>query len=201
MQLDLFDSGSEIRGTAPEGFSYHAEFLDRDEQLALLRRISGLNYEHDTFRGQRLKRGYAQFGYAYVSTGRTLDPAAPLPEFLTDLAAGALSHCPAGTSFNQCIITHYPANAGIGWHVDAPRFGEVVIAVSLGAPARLQFRANGSEEVCCEVTAAPGSLYVMKGPARWRYQHQVLPVDSVRYSLTFRYVALAAEPAPRPHPG
>jgi alkylated DNA repair dioxygenase AlkB len=63
------------------------------------------------------------------------------------------------------------------------------MAVSLGAEARLQFRPNGSEEVSGEVRTAPGSLYVLRGPARWEYQHQVVAVKAVRYSLTFRHVA------------
>jgi alkylated DNA repair dioxygenase AlkB len=63
------------------------------------------------------------------------------------------------------------------------------MAVSLGGTARLQFRPNRSTEVACEAAAAPGSLYVMHGPARWEYQHQVAPVREARYSLTFRHVS------------
>ncbi len=178
---------------SPEGFSYVPAFLTGEEQRELLRRLQELHYEHDVFRGQRLKRGYAQFGYAYVSTGRKLDPAAPLPDFLAALIEKGLPHCPPGTRFNQCIVTHYPENAGIGWHTDAPRFAEVIMAVSLGGEGCLQFRPNGAEEVAFEVLAGLGSLYVMRGPARWAYQHQVVPVQSVRYSLTFRQVAAPEE--------
>jgi hypothetical protein len=80
-------------------------------------------------------------------------------------------------------------NSGIGWHTDAPRFGECVVGVSLGGDARFQFRPNGSEEVSYEIKAAPGSLYLMRGPTRWEYQHQVVPVKTERFSLTFRHVA------------
>src|SRR5205823_1435857 len=134
-----------------------------EEQQTLLKQVQELHYEHDVFRGQRLKRGYAQFGHAYVSTGRTLDPAPPLPKFLAALIETGLPHCPQGTQFNQCIVTHYPANAGIGWHTDAPRFGECIMAVSLGGEGWLQFRPNGAEAVSFEVPAASGSLYVMHG--------------------------------------
>jgi alkylated DNA repair dioxygenase AlkB len=192
MQGSLFpDQRGPVTGTPPTGFSYVAPFLGPDEQLALLRQLRSLDYAHDRFRGQRLKRGYAQFGYAYVSTGRRLTPAAPLPDFLTALIDEGRPQCPPGGRFNQCIVTHYPGGAGIGWHTDAPRFGGCIMALSLGAEARLQFRPNGSGEVSCEVLAAPGSLYVMSGPARWAYQHQVVAVEAVRYSLTFRQVALA----------
>lgn len=155
----------------PEGLTYLPGFLTPDEQQILLDRLRGLEYKHDRFRGQVLKRGYAQFGYAYVSTGRRLDPAPPLPNELVALAAKGLAHCPDGTQFDQCIVTHYPADAGIGWHTDALRFGDCIMAVSLGGDARLQFRRNGTEEVGHEVLAVPGSLYVMRGPARWEFQH------------------------------
>jgi alkylated DNA repair dioxygenase AlkB len=174
--------------TPPEGFSATPCFLDPQEQAALLRRLGGLTYGHDVFRGRRLRRSYAQFGYAYVSTGQRLVPAPPLPGFLTTLIEKSLPHCPMGTAFDQCIVTHYPEGTGIGWHTDATRFGECIMAVSLGAEARLQFRPNGTREVCYEHLAVPGSLYVLRGPARWQYQHQVVAVRAVRYSLTFRQV-------------
>jgi alkylated DNA repair dioxygenase AlkB len=178
-----------ITGSPPMGFSYIPDFLDPDEQEALLRILHDLEFVHDTFRGQRLKRSYAQFGYAYASTGRRLTPAVPLPDCLLDLIDRAKPHVPEGCAFNQCIVTHYPKGSGIGWHTDAVRFGECIMAVSLGDAARVQFRANGTEQVACEVMTSPGSLYVMHGPARWNYQHQVVPVAADRYALTFRLVA------------
>src|SRR5215469_13923327 len=120
------------RGTmnaSPEGFLYVADFLTKEEQAVLLRELWALPYQHDTFRGQRLKRGYAQFGYAYVSTGRKLEVTTSIPEFLRAVIDRARLHCPDGTEFNQCIVTHYPAGSGIGWHTDAPRFGECIVVM------------------------------------------------------------------------
>lgn len=176
-------------GIAPEGFVYVSDFLSPPEQGVLLRELQGLDYEHDTFRGQRLKRSSAQFGYRYIATGRKLDPAPSIPDSLVSLIKRALPYCPERTQFNQCLITHYPLGAGIGWHVDAPRFGECIMAISLGADARLQFRPPGSKNVSYGLRVVPGSLSVMHGPARWEYQHQVIPAKAVRYSLTFRQVA------------
>lgn len=175
-------------GSAPEGLSYIGDFLTLDEQATLLRNLQQLDYEHDIFRGQRLKRGYAQFGYAYVSTGRKLERTLEMPPFLTSTIERAVTHFPGCDQFNQCIVTHYPANSGIGWHTDAPRFGECIVGVSLGGAARFQFRPNGTEEVSYEIKAAPGSMYLMRGSARWEHQHQVVPVKAERYSLTFRHV-------------
>ena len=162
----------------PEGFSYLTDFLAADEQQELLRLLQTLEYTHDTFRGQKLKRRYAQFGHAYVTTGRRLDPAPPIPDFLAATAARGLSHCPPGTAFDQCIVTHYPDGAGIGWHQDAPCFGDCIMAVSLGHTARLQFAPTGSETVHCEMHVEPGSLYIMHGRARWDFQHQVVKVKA-----------------------
>jgi alkylated DNA repair dioxygenase AlkB len=179
-------------GTAPAGFLYIADFLSAEEQAVLLRELGALKYQHDTFRGQRLKRGYAQFGYAYVSTGRKLETTAAMPDFLRAVIDRVRPHCPAGTEFNQCIVTHYPVGSGIGWHTDAPRFGECIVGVSLGAEARLQFRPNGADEASYEVQAAPGSIYILHGSVRWNHQHQVVPVKRERFSLTFRHVPEAA---------
>ena len=173
---------------APDGFAYIPNFLTPGDQQMLLGQLRGLAFGHDTFRGQQLKRSYAQFGYAYGSTGRKLNQAPPLPSFLTSLAEKALSSCPESTVFDQCIITRYPASAGIGWHTDALQFGNCIIGISLNGSARLQFRQNGTTIIAHELLAEEGSLYIMHGPVRWEYQHQIVPVKNERYSLTFRSV-------------
>jgi alkylated DNA repair dioxygenase AlkB len=172
----------------PEGFAYHAAFLTPAEQAGLLAELRHLVYSHDRHRGKRLRRAYAQFGRAYVTSARRLDPAPPLPGFLAELAGKGLAFCPAGTAFNSCIVTVYPPRAGIDWHTDAPGYGECVLAVSLGCPARLLLRPCGAREAACELTVDPGSVYVMYRPARWEYQHKIAPVGGERYSLTFRTV-------------
>jgi DNA oxidative demethylase len=172
----------------PEGFLYIPDFLSLNEQAALLHELRSLIYKHDVFRGQRLKRGSAQFGYSYVSTGRRLEVAPMIPAFLQTLIRRASLYYPNDIMFTQCIVTHYPPGAGIGWHTDAPQFGDYIIGISLAGETRLQFRPNISKEVTYEVEASPGSLYLMQGLVRWNYQHQVVPVKVERYSLTFRYV-------------
>jgi alkylated DNA repair protein (DNA oxidative demethylase) len=177
-----------------QGFRYVSDLFSRDEADTLLMQVSTLPYKHDRMR-VTFKRGYAaQFGYAYVSAGRKLTTAPPFPEFVIKLLEKA-GVCTGAAVFDQCIITQYPPGAGIGWHCDAPCFGDCIMAVSLGAPARLQFRKTGSKDPSYELIVAPGSLYVMRGPTRWEFQHRVKPVKATRYSLTFRQVStLAAQP-------
>jgi alkylated DNA repair protein (DNA oxidative demethylase) len=172
----------------PEGFLYIPDFLSLNEQDSVLHEFRSLIYKHDVFRGLKLKRAYAQFGYSYVSNGRKLEVAPEIPAFLQTLIKNASPYYPSDITFTQCIVTRYPHGAGIGWHTDAPQFGNYVIGVSLTGEARLQFRLNSSKEVAYEVKVAPGSLYVMQGLLRWNYQHQVIPVKVERYSLTFRYL-------------
>jgi DNA oxidative demethylase len=174
---------------APEGVGYYEDFLSLAEQDSLLREVRALPYEHDVFRKQLMKRAWAQFGYKYVAIGRKLEPAPPIPPYLKTVIEKAAPFYPTDVEFDQCIVTLYPPGSGIGWHTDAPRFGEHILGVSLASPARLQFRPNKTEKASFEVTATPGSLYVIQGIARWRYQHRLVPVRAERYSLTFRSVA------------
>jgi alkylated DNA repair dioxygenase AlkB len=175
--------------TPPEGFCYHPDFLSPPECDELLRRVDRLAYRRDFLRGRRMRRAYAQFGHAYVTEGRRLKPAEPFPDFLSELVHRFLPLCPPGTPFDQCIVTRYPPEAGIDWHTDAPCFGATIAAVSLGAPATLLFREVGAAEPCRELPVAPGSFYLITGPARRLYQHKVAPVTATRLSLTFRSVA------------
>ncbi len=68
--------------------------------------------------------------------GRKLERAAEMPDFLRVVIEKAQNLHQSGEPFNQCIVTHYPPNSGIGWHTDtSPRFGECVVGVSLGGEA------------------------------------------------------------------
>jgi alkylated DNA repair dioxygenase AlkB len=171
-----------------EGLTYVDDFLGAEEQRSLLEELNRLSFYHDTFRGRTLKRSYAQFGFRFGSTGRKLERTEPFPDFLLRLTEEAGRFCIIGETVNQCIIARYPPGAGIGWHTDASGFGNCIIGVSIGGPGRLQFRRSGAENVALERAVLPGSLYRLQGPARWDYQHRVLPVRAARFALTMRHV-------------
>jgi alkylated DNA repair dioxygenase AlkB len=90
------------------------------------------------------------------------------------------------------LITEYRPGTALGWHRDVPEF-EVVVGISLAAPCRMRFRpyppkagrALNGRELCLE----PRSAYVMRGDARWRWQHAIPPTPALRYSITFRTLA------------
>ncbi len=178
----------QVHQSAPPGLTYVPGFLSHEAQQALLQELESLSYSHDKFRGQQLKRSQVTFGWDYIAVGRRLRPAPPLPDFLLALVDQAQPQCPADTRFDMCLVQRYPAGAGIGFHTDAPCFGDVILGISLGASGRLQFRPSGSTSVSFEQGVEPGALYVMRGPARRAFQHQVVPVKGLRHSLTFRQV-------------
>jgi alkylated DNA repair dioxygenase AlkB len=172
-----------------EGLSYMESFLTADEQRTLLAHLESLSFYPDTFLGKDTKWVRAQFGHIYGSTGRTLAPTVSFPPFRQQLEDKVRSACGSNPQpFTQCIVTRYNAGSGIGWHIDAPSFGDCICGVSLGAPGRLQFRAGKTAPVEFELAVHSGSLYCMRGVVRWRYQHRVPSLKASRHSLTFRTV-------------
>jgi alkylated DNA repair dioxygenase AlkB len=43
-----------------------------------------------------------------------------------------------------------------------------------------------AEGKIASVILDPRSIYVMRGPARWQFQHSIPAVEKTRYSITFR---------------
>lgn len=173
----------------PTGFSYIEKVFSDGEQASLLQSLRALKYERVQFLGNYLKRSLAQFGYSYKLTGRHIEPVEPFPLFLREVLTRVRLALPAAPDpFNQCIVTHYPKMAGVGWHTDAPIFGNAIIGISFGSPCRFQFRGGPKDSQPTEIILEPGSAYLLAGPSRWKFQHQIIPVKAERYSLTFRQV-------------
>jgi len=96
----------------------------------------------------------------------------------------------------QILVSRYPPGAGIGWHRDAPMFGDVIGGISLLAPARMKFRpyvspaeakAGGTpRKTTHELELAPRSGYLITGVARRNFEHSIPGVATLRYSITFR---------------
>ena len=88
--------------------------------------------------------------------------------------------------FQQVLVTEYAAGAGIGWHKDKPEFAEVV-AFSFGSACTLRFRrktAAGWDRR--NLLVEPRSAYVLRGSARWDWEHSIPPQPALRYSVTLR---------------
>jgi alkylated DNA repair dioxygenase AlkB len=89
------------------------------------------------------------------------------------------------------MIAEYLPGTPLGWHRDVPQF-EQIIGVSLLGHARLRFRPYppaAGQRTMFVIDLPPRSAYIMRGSARWNWQHAVSPTRELRYSITFRTLA------------
>ncbi|HKO35460.1 MAG TPA: alpha-ketoglutarate-dependent dioxygenase AlkB [Pyrinomonadaceae bacterium] len=206
--LTSANSANEEARQSLEGFRYQPELISVAEEAALLTRVRVLPFKNFEFHGFKGKRRTVSFGWQYEFSGRgALRKADDIPEFLLPLRARAAAFAGiAPEAFQHVLVIEYGPGAGIGWHRDRPVFGNV-IGVSLVAPCVLRFRRKvflstsgrrvrgqgaqrGSRGMWQRVNvhAEPRSAYFLSGPARSEWEHSILRVDELRYSITFRNV-------------
>jgi alkylated DNA repair dioxygenase AlkB len=184
-QSELFEAEKSL----PDGFVYRADFITHDEEAMLLAAIRALPLQEARYKQYTARRRIVSFGSEYDFATNEMMPAPALPAFLLPLRQrvadwlGMRAH-----DFAHALVTEYRTGTPLGWHRDTPNF-QVVAGVSLLGPCRMRFRpyppAKASRDTC-ELTLEPRSAYVMRGEARWRWQHRVMPTTTLRYSITFR---------------
>lgn len=174
----------------PEGFAYQTNLITPDEEQELLSVIRALPFKEFEFQGYLGKRRIVSYGWKYDFNERVLRRVDDMPAFLLPLRekAARFGGVPA-IDLQQALVTEYAVGAPIGWHRDKAVFGDV-IGVSLGsaAPFRLRRRVGPRWERFT-ITAEPRSVYLMRGPARTEWEHSIPPVETLRYSVTFRNFA------------
>jgi len=199
VQPDLFSTGI----TAPEGFVYRDDLITRAEEVALLEQMQSLPFKPFEFQGYLGKRRVVSFGWRYDYDRMALLGSTPLPDFLLPLRQIAADF--AGLQpddLQQVLINEYDTGAGVGWHRDRGMF-EDVIGISLGSACRFRFRHATEDDGRADRREAdrwarlspvlqPRSAYIMRGPARWMWEHSVPPVPALRYSITFRNFAYSS---------
>ncbi|HKG58960.1 MAG TPA: alpha-ketoglutarate-dependent dioxygenase AlkB [Pyrinomonadaceae bacterium] len=171
-----------------EGFRYQPELIEAAFEDALLSHVRGLPFREFEFHGYKGKRRVVSFGWKYeFSGGGQLQKADEIPEFLLPLRSVAASFAQMEPdAFQHVLVTEYGSGAGIGWHRDKAVFGQFV-GVSLLAPCVLRFRRKvNAKWDRVNVFAEPRSAYHLTGPARSEWEHSILRVDALRYSITFR---------------
>jgi alkylated DNA repair dioxygenase AlkB len=182
-QLALFDPGPSL----PEGFRYTPELLSRDAERMLLDDIRGLPFREFEFHGYTGKRRVVSFGWRYDFGDESLRRVDDMPPFLQSLrepAAHFAGMAPA--QLQHVLVTEYGPGAAIGWHRDKAVFGQIV-GISLLAPCVFRLRRKaGTTWERASITAEPRSAYLLSGAARSEWEHSIPPVDSLRYSVTFR---------------
>ena len=185
-QSDLFEAADEL----PEGMRYAPELIASEEEHALIGELALQPFKEFEFHGFLGKRRTVSYGWHYDFNGGGLKKsAAAMPAFLVPLRerAAAFAGLPPA-ALEHTLLIEYAAGAGIGWHRDRPRFGDV-IGVSLLAPCTFRLRRkHGATWQRRSIVAAPRSAYLLRGPARTQWQHSIPPLATLRYSVTFRTV-------------
>jgi alkylated DNA repair dioxygenase AlkB len=171
----------------PEGFTYATEIISAAEEQKLIETIRSLPFREFEFRGFLGKRRTVSFGWRYDFNERKLQQAEKIPTFFLSIRKKAARFASlAEARLQHVLVTEYAPSAAIGWHKDRPEF-EDVIGISLGAPCVFRFRRKqGTRWERTSIKLQSCSAYLMRGPARWDWQHCIRPVDKLRYSVTFR---------------
>jgi alkylated DNA repair dioxygenase AlkB len=185
-QIDLF-TGTAPDSGLPEGFRYAPDVISAKEQDDLLAKIRLLPFREFEFHGYTGKRRVVSFGWKYDFSERKLRKVDDIPDFLLALRTSAARF--AGMrpdAFQHALVTEYPPGSAIGWHRDKAEFGEVIgISLLASCVFRLRRALNDTWERV-RITAEPRSAYLLSGPSRTEWEHSIPPVDSLRYSVTFR---------------
>jgi alkylated DNA repair dioxygenase AlkB len=171
----------------PEGLRYQPDFISAQEEAALIGNIRALPLAPFQFGIYEGKRRVVFFGSRYDFTHQRLEAAEELPAWLVPLAGRVerFAALPSG-SIKHALCTEYDVGAGIGWHRDKKHFDQV-FGLSLASACKFRFRCKiGSKWERFTLNAQPCSLYVMTGASRHIWEHSIPPVETPRYSITFR---------------
>lgn len=206
-QADLF--GAQDTAAAPmlpDGMRYEEEFLAREEEAALVARIAQLPLAPMKYQQYEALRRVVSYGGQYDFSAQRLDEAEPIPEWLDPLRARASAWIGiAPERFTQALVAEYRPGTPLGWHRDVPEF-EDVVGISLLNEAVMRFRPYphevGRKVHGLRLVLPPRSVYLLRGPSRWAWQHAVSPTKALRYSITFRTPSArrrgSAASSPRP---
>jgi alkylated DNA repair dioxygenase AlkB len=185
-QGDLFAAAPAL----PDGLAYQPEFITRAEEQHLIAVIAQMPLHAAQYKAYEARRRVLSFGSSYDYSQNRLQAAPPIPDFLHPLrerVASWLGIVP--DDFEHALLTEYPPGTPIGWHRDTPDF-EVIVGISLAGRCRMRFRpyphVPHRTHATLELDLAPRSAYVIRGTARWRWQHHIPPTPEHRYSITFR---------------
>jgi alkylated DNA repair dioxygenase AlkB len=174
----------------PEGFQYFPEFITQAEETDLIRQISKEQLHTFIFQGYPAKRKVKSFGHDWNFQSRILSKGQEIPDAflpLVERVASRLSLKPG--DFGEILLTEYPVGSVINWHRDAPPF-ELIAGISLLSDCTFRLRPHDKEKQgrssIISLPVRRRSLYVIEKEARTNWQHSILPVRNLRYSITLR---------------
>lgn len=171
----------------PDGFRYLPDVLTATEEARLVKGFEALPLKPFEFHGYLGNRRIFTFGHKYMFAGADANADHSIPDAMRPLMeiAGRISGQPA-TRFEQVMVTEYAPGAGIGWHLDRPNY-EDIVSISFLAPCSLRLRrkaGDGWERRSAQI--APRSAYLLHGAVRTDWQHSIVPMERLRYSVTLR---------------
>jgi alkylated DNA repair dioxygenase AlkB len=155
-----------------------------------------LGFHEARYKDYTAKRRTVSYGFDYDFSYTAIHPAPPIPDFLEPLKkrSAAWLAVPA-EKIKHALIAEYRPGTALGWHRDVPDF-ELVCGISLAGAARMRFRpfppgkGNATDKKrVLSLELAPRSAYMLRGDARWRWQHSIAPTRALRYSITLSTMA------------
>ena len=190
MQGDLFGAEASAAVALPDGMRFEEAFLSPEEEARLIAIIEDLPLANMKYQQFTALRRVVSYGGQYDFSAQRLNAAAPLPAWLDPVRQRACAW--AGIppeQFSQALVAEYQPGTPLGWHRDVPDF-EDIVGISLLGDAVLRFRAYPPDAAkksdVLRVLLPPRSIYLLRGAARWGWQHSVAPTKQLRYSITLR---------------
>ena len=190
IQASLFDLPPTLPGNLPSGLVYEPDFLTKEEEADLIGIVRVLPLEAARYKSYTARRRVLSYGGSFDYDVNRLLPSADLIAPLHPLrerVARWLGVAPAALA--HTLVAEYPPRASLGWHRDVPEFADIA-GVSLGSEAVLRFRPYPPDRPkradIVRLSVMPRSVYALRGPARWAWQHSVTPSQEQRWSITFR---------------
>ena len=179
-----------IEPNFPEGFSYHENFINKDEEQNLLATISATELHSFLFQGYEAKRKVASFGYDWSFEKRSLSKRKEIPVVFGSLIEKLANFISIPKNkFAELLITEYPVGSVINWHRDAPPF-DIIAGISLLSDCIFRLRPyDKTQQKRTALISFPvkqRSLYLIQGIARNNWEHSIAPVKKLRYSITLR---------------
>ncbi|HET9218037.1 MAG TPA: alpha-ketoglutarate-dependent dioxygenase AlkB [Terriglobia bacterium] len=173
----------------PPGLVCRADFISPQEEAELLAEIGQLPLVEAKYKEFTARRRIVSYGGTYDFSSNELLPTGPIPPFLLPLRerVAAWAGVPAAL-FTHALIAEYKTGTPLGWHRDVPDF-EIVAGISLAGAGRMRLRryphVKGRRETL-SLDLEPRSAYLLRGEARWGWQHSIPPTKNLRYSITLR---------------
>jgi alkylated DNA repair dioxygenase AlkB len=183
-QAALFGEPAEL----PAGFVYDPTFLSELEEARLIAGIAGLELREARYKEYTARRRVASFGAGYDFDANELTPAPQIAPFLLPLRSRIAQWTGVPEEdFGYALVAEYAPGTQLGWHRDVPQF-EMVVGVSLAGACTMRLRRFPPREDAptYKLPLERRSAYVLKGEARWGWQHAIAPTPALRYSITFR---------------